>query len=56
MEYYTDQQWGIWEQLEDGKVRYIFGVEEGLGTGPGKPMRKDWVEATWGPLEVYPPK
>lgn len=53
--YYSDKDWDIWEDLQDGTVRLVFGTVEGPKE-PGQPLRMSWVESTWGPLEIYPPE
>lgn len=55
MEFYSDVHWDIWEDLQDDTVRLVFSVTEGAGE-PGNPLPKSFVNATWGPLESYPPK
>lgn len=55
MEFYSDVHWDIWEDLQDGTVRLVFSTTEGIEER-GKPLPKNFVNTTWGPLEEYPPK
>lgn len=55
MEFYSDQDWDIWEDLQDDTVRLVFSVTEGP-TKSGKGLPKRFVNKIWGPLEPYPPK